>query len=151
MEERARPWEKVDADDGKHASSVIGVHSPQGKIERRFGGEGSSVRKGRRGFNANGRFGATSFDVFFSSFFVVPSEAFFFALERPSGPFWVQFGVILMSNSSLFLSKSFFEKHAFRVDETILFKVREGSISVLFCNNSGFPVFPICIHVNMPR
>ena len=75
----------------------------------------------------------------FLLFFVVPSEAFFFALERPSGPFWVQFGVILKSNSSLFLSKSFFEKHAFRVDETILFKVREGSISVLFCNISGFP------------
>ena len=140
MEERARPCQKVHADDGKHASSVIEVDlSPQGKIERRFGGEGASVGKGRRGFNANGRFGATSFDVFFSSFFVVPSEAFFFALERPSGPFWVQFGVILRSNSSLFLSKSFFEKHAFRVDETILFKVREGSISLHFYDIFGFP------------
>ena len=69
----------------------------------------------------------------------MPSEAFFFALERPSGPFCVQFGVILRSNSSLFLSKSFFEKHAFRVDETILFKVREGSISLHFYDIFGFP------------
>ena len=69
----------------------------------------------------------------------MPSEAFFFALERPSAPFWLHFGVILRSNSSLFLSKSFFEKHAFRVDETILFEVREGSISVLFRDISGFP------------
>ena len=69
----------------------------------------------------------------------MPSEAFFFALERPSAPFWIQFGVILRSNSSLFLNNSFFEKHAFRVDETILFEVREGSISVLFDNIFGIP------------
>ena len=128
------------ADDGKHAFSVIEVDpSPQGQIERRFGGEGASVPKGRRGFNANGRFGATSFDVFFSSFFRSAFGSVFFALERPSAPFWVHFGVILRSNSSLFLSKSFFEKHAFRVDETILFKVREGSISVHFYDIFGFP------------
>ena len=108
--------------------------SPQGQIERRFGGEGASVPKGARGFKANGRFGATSFDVFFSSFFRSAFGSVFFALERPSAPFWVHFGVILRSNSLLFLSKSFFEKHAFRVDETILFEVREGPISVLFRN-----------------
>ena len=69
----------------------------------------------------------------------MPSEAFFFALERPSAPFWLHFGVMLLSNSSLFLNNSFFEKHAFRVDETILFKVREGSISLHFYDIFGFP------------
>ena len=82
------------ADDGKHASSVIEVDpSPQGQIERRFGGEGSSVGKGSRGFNANGRFGATSFDVFFLLFFVVPSEALFSLSSVPR----LRFGFILES------------------------------------------------------
>ena len=97
------------ADDGKHAFSVIEVDiSPQGKIERRFGGEGASVPKGLRGFKANGRFGATSFDVFVFFFFRSAFGRVFFALERPSAPFWLHFGVILASNSSLFLNNSFF-------------------------------------------
>ena len=66
--------------------------------------------------------------------FEILVSTFFLLLERLSAPFGVHFEAILSSNYALFLQTSFFKKYAFPVDETILFEVREGPISVLVRN-----------------
>ena len=49
--------------------------------------------------------------------------------NRFSDPIWVDFRVIFRSNSGLLLDMVLFEKHAFRLDETIVFEVLGGLIS----------------------
>ena len=107
-------------------------HRKEIKCAFRFIAESGLQAKGATQCNS-----AANFAVFFCSVFVVSSEAFFWVLERLSAPFWAHVGVILRSDSLLFSNKSLFKNCVFRVDETILFKVREGSISVLFRSNFG--------------
>ena len=95
-------------------------------------GEGSSVRWGTCGFTGSGFVAASSFGVFFLSVFAVSSAALFLAFERVSALFWVDLSVILKSNSSLFLHESLFQKHVFRLHETIHFQICQAWVSVLF-------------------
>ena len=90
------------------------------------------MRFGGCGFKANGRLGATKIEVVFSFVFETHSEALFSVPNRIVAPFGVHFGVIFRSFWCLFLNILFFEKHAFRLDETIVFEVLEGSSYVLF-------------------
>ena len=75
---------------------------------------------------------ASSFGVVFLSVFAVSSAALFLVLERVSGLFWLHFRVILKSDSSLFVHESLFQKHVFRLHETIHFEICQAWISVLF-------------------
>ena len=59
--------------------------------------------------------------------------------NRLSGPTWVHFRVIFRSNCNLFLDLALFGEQAFRLDETIVFEVLGGLISVFFCNISQYP------------
>ena len=68
----------------------------------------------------------------FFSLLVVSSAALFLVLERVSGLFWVHFRVILKSDSSLFVHESLFQKHVFRLHETIHFQICQAWVSVLF-------------------
>ena len=95
-------------------------------------GEGSSVRFRGCGFTGLRFVAASSFGVFFLSLFVVSSAALFLVLERVSGLFFVHFSVILKSNSSLFVHESLFQKHVFRLHETIHFEICQAWIFVLF-------------------
>ena len=95
-------------------------------------GEGSSVGFRACGFTGLRFVAASSFGVFFLSVFVVSSAALFLVLERVSGLFWVHFRVILKSDSSLFVHDSLFQKHVFRLHETIHFQIWQAWVSVLF-------------------
>ena len=78
--------------------------------------------------------------VFGVSFFVFVSSSLFRRVFEdvsgscwgPVGPTCVHFRVIFTSNCGLFLDMALFGKHAFRRDETIVFEVLGGLISVLF-------------------
>ena len=52
---------------------------------------------------------------------------------------WVNFRVIFRSNPCLSLNMVLFEKHAFRLDETIVFEVLVGLLSILFRNIPQYP------------
>ena len=87
---------------------------------------------GRCGFRAHGRLGAIKIEVVFSFVFETLFKALFVAPNRFLAPIWVHFRVILRSISGHFLNISLFWKHAFRLDETIVFEELGGLISVLF-------------------
>ena len=66
MEERARPCQKVDADDGKHASSVIEVENSllEAKLEGGLEGDVLQLRLGGCGFKGLGLSCSTKVGVF---------------------------------------------------------------------------------------
>ena len=66
-------------------------------------------------------------------------KALFGPPNRPLGPTWVHFRVLFTPNCCLFRDMALFGKYAFRLDETIVFEVLGGLISVLFCNISQYP------------
>ena len=102
-------------------------------------GEGSSARFRGYGFKANGRLGATKIEFVFSFVFETLFEVFFPPPNRFWAPIWVHFKVILKSISCLFLNILLLGKHTFCLDETIVFEVFGGCISVLFRNISQYP------------
>ena len=76
---------------------------------------------------------------FFVSVFKMLFKAYFVPPTRLSRPTWVHFRVIFGSNWDVFLDMALVGKHALRLDETIIFEVLSGLISVLFCNVSQYP------------
>ena len=88
------------------------------------------------GFTGLGPVYSTKVRLFFIYCFLKHFESLFLLPNGLSAPIWLHFEVILRSILCHFLNGSLFQKHAFRLDETVVFEVLEGWISVLFRNIS---------------